>query len=114
MYADGVSPAMTAAIDETQRRRQVQLEYNQAHGITPESVRKEIRDILIRKGDEKRAAERMSIEVMKRSTNLLDPSQKKRLIKALENEMLERAQNMEYEEAAVLRAEIRHLKDGDA
>ena len=55
----------------------------------------------------------MSIEMMKRSANLFDPKQKRRLIKALENEMLERAKNMEYEEAAVLRDEIRSLKNED-
>jgi excinuclease ABC subunit B len=84
------------------------------NGITPESIKKEIQDILVRRTNDKRAAEKMTIEVMKRSSNLLDPKQKKQLIKALENEMLERAKNMEYEEAAVLRDEIRHLKEGDA
>ena len=114
MYADVMSTAMTSAIAETDRRRTIQLTYNKQHGITPESVRKEIRDILVRRVDKKRAAERMSIDVMKKSTNLLDPKQKKRLIKALENEMLERAKNMEFEEAAVLRDEINHLSEGDA
>jgi len=113
MYADGISTAMNAAILETERRRGIQIEYNKAHGIEPESIRKEIQDILVRRGEEKRAAEKMSIEVMKKSINLLDSKQKKRLIKALENEMLERAKNMEYEEAAVLRDEIRQLKGGD-
>ena len=114
MYADDMSDAMNAAILETERRRGIQIEYNKEHGIEPESIRKEVQDILVRRGEEKRAAEKMSIEVMKTSTNLLDSRQKKRLIKALENEMLERAKNMEYEEAAVLRDEIRKLKEGDA
>ena len=110
MYADKVSEAMKAAIAETQRRRKIQMAYNEEHGITPESVRKEIQDILVRRTDEKRQAERMSIDVMKKSTNLLNPKQKKSLIKALENEMLERAKNLEFEEAAVLRDEIAELK----
>jgi len=113
MYADGMSAAMNAAILETERRRNIQIEYNKAHDIKPESIRKGIQDILVRRGEEKRAAEKMSIEVMKKSINLLDSKQKRRLIKALENEMLERAKNMEYEEAAVLRDEIRQLKEGD-
>ncbi|PIE05120.1 MAG: excinuclease ABC subunit B [Spirochaetales bacterium] len=114
MYADNVSAAMKAAIEETERRRGIQMDYNKAHNITPASVKKEIQEILVRRGDEKRAAEKMSIEVMKKSANLLDPKQKNRLIKALEHEMFERSKNLEYEEAAVLRDEIRHLKEGDA
>ena len=111
MYADTTSDAMHRAITETNRRRDIQIAYNREHNITPETVRKEIQDILIRKSDEKKRAEKMSIDVMKKSTNLLDPKQKKSLIKALENEMLERAKNMEYEEAAVLRDEISRLKE---
>ena len=110
MYADDVSEAMKNAMAETNRRRSIQIAYNEAHGITPQSICKEIQDILVRRSEGKRQAEQMSIDVMKKSTNLLDPKQKKRLIKALENEMMERAKNMEYEEAAVLRDEIKSLR----
>lgn len=111
MYADTTSDAMHRAITETNRRRDIQIAYNREHNITPETVRKEIQDILIRKSGEKKRAEKMNIDMMKKSTNLLDPKQKKSLIKALENEMLERAKNMEYEEAAVLRDEISRLRE---
>lgn len=114
MYADTTSDAMHRAITETNRRRDIQIAYNREHNITPETVRKEIQDILIRKSDEKKRAEKMNIDMIKKSTNLLDPKQKKSLIKALENEMLERAKNMEYEEAAVLRDEISRLKENAA
>jgi len=110
MYADRESEAMTEAINETNRRRRIQQEYNDAHGITPETVRKSVQDILIRKADQKKKAEEMTVSVMKKSVNLLDPAQKKKLIKALEKEMLEKAKNMEFEEAAVLRDEIAELK----
>ena len=114
MYADTTSDAMHRAITETNRRRDIQVAYNREHNITPETVRKEIQDILIRKSDEKKRAEKMNIDMIKKSTNLLDPKQKKSLIKALENEMLERSKNMEYEEAAVLRDEISRLKENAA
>ncbi len=111
MYADDISEAMKKAIAETDRRRSIQTAYNEANGITPQTIRKEIQDILVRRSESKRKAEQMSIDVMKKSTNLLDLKQKKRLIIALENEMTERAKNLEYEEAAVLRDEIKKLRE---
>ena len=111
MYADSISEAMKTAMSETERRRGMQIAYNEAHKITPKTIRKDVQDILIRKSTEKRQATEMSIEVMKKSTNLFDAKQKQRLLKALEKEMLERAKNMEYEEAAVLRDEIQNLRE---
>jgi excinuclease ABC subunit B len=110
MYADKESNAMIEAIAETNRRREIQKKYNDDHGITPATVKKAVQDILIRKTDQKKKAEQMNVHLMKENVNLLDPKQKKKLIKALEKEMLEKAKNMEFEEAAVLRDEIAELK----
>ncbi len=110
MYADRISDAMKAAMKETDRRRAIQQAYNEEHGITPETVKKAVHDILIRKVEKKKNAEKMTIDVMKKNVNLLDPKQKSKLIKALEKEMLEKAKNMEFEEAAVLRDEIQELR----
>ena len=113
MYADKYSPAMKTAIEETYRRRALQMAYNEEHGITPQTIKKEIHDIIIRKADEKQKAQMVNIEAMKEQTNLLDPSQKKKLLKALEKEMLEKAKNLEFEEAALLRDEIEKLKKNE-
>ncbi len=110
MYADKISDAMKSAIDETERRRAIQEEYNLAHGITPQSVNKAIHDILVRQKEEDRAAEEQAIEVLKKSYNVLIPKEKAALIKALENEMLEMAKDLEFEKAALVRDEIKKLK----
>ncbi|MDR2435113.1 MAG: excinuclease ABC subunit B [Treponema sp.] len=106
MYADRMSDAMEQAIVETNRRRAVQIAYNKQHGITPATVKKAITDILTRHAGEAEDAAATSIEVLKKSYNVLVPAQRKRLVKALENEMLEHAKNLEFEQAAVIRDEI--------
>jgi len=111
MYADRISDAMKEAINETKRRRSIQEAYNKEHGITPTTIKKAIKDILERTIDKRKDAEMENIAVLKQSTNLLDPKQKSKLIKALENEMMEHAKRMEFEEAALLRDEIKKLKD---
>lgn len=110
MYADRISDAMREAIDETERRRQVQLDYNRAHNITPRTIEKAIRDILVREKKEKAADSRQSVDTLKKGYNLLVPAQRKKLISILEREMLEHAKNLEFEQAAVLRDEIESLK----
>ncbi len=112
MYADRISDAMREAMDETERRRAVQKEYNEKHGITPQTIRKAVNDILIREKEEKQQNERLTIDILKQSYNVLIPSQKTALIRALEKQMLEHAKNLEFEEAAVVRDEIRQLKAG--
>lgn len=110
MYADAVSEAMRTAIDETNRRREIQRTYNEAHGITPTSIRKSVQTIITRQKEEKRADEEKQLEIMKRSYNILVPTQRKKLVSLLEKEMLEHAKNLEFEQAAVIRDEIEKLK----
>ncbi len=111
MYADRTSDAMTIAIRETERRRKIQEQYNTEHGITPKSISKSIQDILVRTREEKRRSEETNIEVLTKSYNVLVPKEKKQLIRALEEEMFELAKNLEFERAAVVRDEIRKIKE---
>jgi excinuclease ABC subunit B len=110
MYADKESDAMKKAIAETDRRRAIQLAYNEAHGITPTTIIKSIHAMLARKHEEKRGAAETSVEVLKASHNLLVPKEREKLLRALEREMLEKAKNLEFEEAAVIRDEIEKLR----
>jgi excinuclease ABC subunit B len=107
-----MSPAMENAISETNRRREIQIAYNKKHGITPATVKKAIADILTRHIEEADSAAASTVEVLKKSYNVLIPAQRKQLIKALENEMLEHAKNLEFEQAAAIRDEIARIKDG--
>ena len=111
MYADKTTDAMAEAIAETQRRRAIQQAYNTEHGITPTTIKKSVQDILVRVQEEKKKAEEVNVQVMRDSFNIVEPKERKKLIKALEKEMLEHAKNLEFEEAAVLRDEIERLRE---
>ena len=111
MYADRMSEAMRQAIDETNRRREIQIAYNKKHGITPATVKKAIADILTRHIEEADDAAAGTIEVLKKSYNVLIPAQRKQLIRALESEMLEHAKNLEFEQAAAIRDEIARVRE---
>ena len=113
LYADRMSDAMRVAIDETSRRRAAQTDYNEAHGITPVTIKKAVHDILLRHQEEKAKVAETEIETLKGAFNLLVPEQKKSLIRALESQMLGHAKNLEFEEAAVLRDEIERIKSGE-
>ena len=110
MYADRMSDAMKQAIGETERRRAAQMKYNAEHGITPTTIKKAIEDMLERHAEEDKAAAETSIEVLKKSYNVLVAGQRKQLIVALEAEMLEHAKNLEFEQAATIRDEIEKIK----
>ena len=111
MYADRMSDAMQEAVNETKHRREIQEAYNKEHGITPKTIAKAVEDILVH--EEKEAEETAAVElaVLKKSANLFVPSQRKKLISALKNEMAEAADRLEYEKAAVIRDQIRDIEN---
>ncbi|HBG65186.1 MAG TPA: excinuclease ABC subunit B [Treponema sp.] len=106
MYADRMSEAMQEAITETKRRREIQEAYNKEHGITPKTISKAVEDILVHEKEEAGENAKVSLDVLKKSANLLVPKQRHQLIAALTKEMEECAERLEYEQAAALRDQI--------
>jgi excinuclease ABC subunit B len=103
LYADSVTPAMQHAIDETERRRALQTQYNQEHGITPATVKRAIRSSI----EAEAKARRTAREAIQANDDVYDKTE---LVKLLEDEMLQAAQNLEFERAAQLRDKINQLK----
>ena len=110
MYADRLSDAMKEAIGETKRRRSIQEAYNEEHGITPTTVAKAVDDILVRRSEEKKEIVGTELSVIKAATNMFIPGQRKKLLKAMEKQMLEHAERLEFEEAAAIRDEIEEIR----
>ncbi|MBR3961502.1 MAG: UvrB/UvrC motif-containing protein, partial [Clostridia bacterium] len=102
MYADSVTRSMERAIMETERRRSIQSEYNKAHGITPKTIVKDVRDI---------------IEITPKAENSeenykkMPKAEREKLIAVLSGEMREAAKMLEFEHAAYLRDKIAKLKE---
>jgi excinuclease ABC subunit B len=117
LYADTITGSMTRAMDETQRRREVQLAHNQAHGFTPRTIRKSVQDVMegaradtstdfgYKAGKKKRGAEEAAPNL-----RMLSPEQIVREIKRLEAQMYKHARNLEFEEAAKIRDTIEKMK----
>ena len=108
MYADTTTPAMQAAIGESERRRAKQIAYNEEHGITPQGVQKAIRDTVRATQEHQKRA--ISSVVSEELLEELGPDSLPSIIAALEVEMNEAAANLEFERAAELRDEINELK----
>ncbi len=102
MYADTVTRSMKGAIDETNRRREIQMRYNEEHGITPESVKKKVAEVI-------EIGKKARPENNKKLTKL----QRQKLIDELTAEMREAARNLEFEKAAYLRDRIKELRNED-
>ncbi|MCH9022640.1 MAG: UvrB/UvrC motif-containing protein, partial [Planctomycetes bacterium] len=104
LYADKITPSMQRAMDETLRRRTLQQEYNEKHGITPETIRKSIHNSL----QSQISARRVAADAIHASEAGLD---RQELVANLEGEMLEAAEELDFERAARLRDRIQELKD---
>ncbi len=104
LYADTVTPAMQAAIDETERRRKIQVAYNLEHGITPRTVEKAIRSSI----ESEIKARKTARDAIQASDEKFDKTE---ILRLLDEEMLEAAQNLEFERAAQLRDKIKRLKE---
>ena len=102
MYADSVTPSMERAIEETVRRREKQMHYNEVHGITPKTIQKDVREILeiSTHSDDKKPRKRMS------------ERERQAMIAKLTAEMRAAAKLLEFEHAAMLRDKIQELKNG--
>lgn len=105
LYADVVSDAMQGAIDETDRRREKQLAYNEAHGITPESIRKRVFEVI--RGEQDEAEPTRKLDPWERELVMDDLKQE---LAMLENDMWQASEDLDFERAAALRDHIRELE----
>ena len=105
MYADKVTESMRKAMDETARRRQIQMAYNEEHGIIPQTIKKEIRDLI----SVTKAVTQDKEEVV--DFNALNKDERKAMIKKLEGQMQEAAEVLDFELAAQIRDMVIELKN---
>ncbi len=105
MYADTITDSMRAALDETQRRREVQMAYNEEHGITPKTIQKAVRDLIA--VSKKVAASEVQME---KDPESMSEKELEKLIKELEKQMKKAAVDLNFEAAAELRDKLIELK----
>jgi len=106
MYADTITESMQKAISETERRRKIQIEHNEKHGITPQTIRKKVQDVI----EATKVAEEKADYLTEAVTAKMSKKDRQRLIERLEQEMKEAAKNLQFERAAELRDALLELK----
>jgi len=115
LYADRITGSMRRALDEMDRRRAIQLEYNQAHDITPRSIVKSMEEVrLSTYVADARTEKPLTKAELKREADLQDPARRGQAIAALERRMKEAAASLEFELAAMLRDQLIELKAAGA
>jgi excinuclease ABC subunit B len=111
LYADKMTQSMIKAIGETERRRARQVAHNEAHGITPRSIVKEVRDLIDGVYSEKAGKEAGRQELQRALAQDLSEKDVAKEIKRLEKQMLEHARNLEFEKAARVRDQLALLRE---
>lgn len=106
MYADRITESMRKAIDETERRRSVQIAHNEKHGITPQTIRKAVREVI----EATKAAEESETYQVAPDMEKMSGKERRQLIEGLEKEMKQAARDLQFERAAELRDMILELK----
>jgi len=109
MYADKVTDSMDKAIKETERRRSIQIAYNEKHGITPQTIQKRVRDVI----EATKVAETKAEYMAEVKGAKMTKKERTALIERLEKEMKDAAKNLQFERAAELRDAILELKASD-
>jgi len=111
LYADKITDSMKRAIDETERRRAKQMAFNEAHGITPRSVKKQVREMIDGVVSDKTARDDLRHAQAVVGAETLSEKDLGKRIKALEKQMLEHARNLEFEKAARVRDQLALIKE---
>ena len=110
LYADRITNSMRLAMDETERRRNKQVLFNQAHGITPRSVHKRVKDLIDGVYNMETAQQQLKAVQTQARYEAMSEAQLAKEIKSLEKQMHEAAKNLEFEKAAEYRDELKRLK----
>ena len=106
-YADSITKSLQKAMSETERRRKIQVEYNKKHGITPQTITKEIRDMLFIEAE----SDYVTVDIEAETDEKILPEKIPSLINDLTKKMKEAAKKMDFEKAVVLRDRIKKLSE---